>query len=393
VALDVQDGVIRSATLRQSAPLDHPTLRPHRLRVGLFDLDGGHLKRRRSVELDVEDETAPIPELAGERVPDLVLPNDADLTYCKVRFDRHSWDTLKRHLRDIDDPLARALAWGALWDMARDADLRALDYIAISLDNIEVETDAATLESLLGRTELAAERYCDPRHRAGARALLARASRRHTEASPAGADVQLLWTGTFIRAAREPEDVRWVKGLLDGTTSPQGLAIDFQVRWAAVNALATIGAAGEDLIAMELERDPTDQGQRQAAAARAAQPLAAAKHWAWQQVVLGDAPSFAAKRAISQGFHRVDQQDLLSAFVQPFFESLLPVWEANSSEEATWIARLMYPHAVITQQVVEATDTALAQDLPPPIRRTLLESQDGIRRALRAQASDHVGTY
>jgi aminopeptidase N len=170
------------------------------------------------------------------------------------------------------------------------------------------------------------------------------------------------------------------------------LEIDFQVRWAAVNALATIGAAGEDLIAMELERDPTDQGQRQAAAARAAQPLAAAKHWAWQQVVLGDAPSFAVKRAISQGFHRVDQQDLLSAFVKPFFESLLPVWEANSSEEATWIARLMYPHAVITQQVVEATDTALAQDLPPPIRRTLLESQDGIRRALRAQASDHVGT-
>ncbi|MFI4978691.1 MAG: M1 family aminopeptidase, partial [Solirubrobacterales bacterium] len=103
VVLDVQDGVITSATLRQSAPVAHPTLRPHRLRVGLFDLDGGHLKRRRSVELDVEGETTPIPELAGERVPDLVLPNDGDLTYCKVRFDRRSLDTLKRHLRDIDD--------------------------------------------------------------------------------------------------------------------------------------------------------------------------------------------------------------------------------------------------------------------------------------------------
>jgi aminopeptidase N len=392
VALDVEDGVIRSATLKQSAPSEHPTLRPHRLRVGLFDLNGDQLKRRRGVELDVKGAATPLPELAGEPAPDLVLPNDNDLTYCKVRFDRRSLETLKRHLRDIEDPLARALAWGALWDMARDADLRARDYVAIALDNIEVETDASTLESLLGRTELAAERYSDPRNRADARALLARAARRHAEASPAGGDAQLLWTEAFIRAAREPEDVRWVHGLLDGTTRPLGLTIDFQVRWAAVNALATIGAAGEDLIARELEREPTDQGQRQAAAARAARPVAAAKQEAWEAVMHDPAPSLSMKRAISDGFHRVDQQDLLSAFVQPFFDRLLPLWESLNAEEAILIARLMYPRALITQQVLDATDAALTKELPGPLRRTLLESQDGIKRALRAQAFDHAGT-
>ena len=392
VALDVEGGVITSATLKQSAPPEHPTLRPHRLRVGLFDLDGGRLKRRRAVELDIDSEATPIPELAGERAPDLVLPNDGDLSYCKVRFDARSLETLKRHLRDLDDPLARALAWGALWDMARDAELRARDYVAISLDNIEVETDASTLESLLGRTELAAERYWDPRHRAQARALLARASRRHADASPAGGDVQLLWTRAFVRSAREPEDVRWVKGLLDGTTRLVGLAVDFQVRWATVNALATIGAAGEDLIASELERDPTDQGQRQAAAARAARPLAAAKQEAWEAVMHDPAPSMAMKRAISEGFHRTDQRDLLSAFVEPFFDALLPLWQSLNAEEAIRIARLMYPRAVITQQVVDATDVALAKELPAPLRRTLLESQDGIKRALRAQAFDSAGT-
>jgi aminopeptidase N len=196
----------------------------------------------------------------------------------------------------------------------------------------------------------------------------------------------------FIRAARDPDNVKWVQGLLDGTTRPEGLAVDFQVRWEAVNALATIGLGGEVLIARELERDPTDQGQKQAAAARAALPLAAAKQWAWRQVVDGAAPSFAIKRAISQGFHRVDQQELLSAYVHPFFESLLAVWEANTAEEATWIARLMYPHAVITQEVVDASDRALTQELPGPLRRTLLESQDGIKRALRAQAFDSAGT-
>jgi aminopeptidase N len=196
----------------------------------------------------------------------------------------------------------------------------------------------------------------------------------------------------FIRAARDPDDVRWVQGLLDGTTRPEGLSVDFQVRWTTVNALATIGLAHEELIARELERDPTDHGMRRAAAARAAQPLAAAKQWAWRQVIHGDAPSFAMKRAISEGFHSNDQHDLLSAYVPPFFESLLSVWEANTGEEATWIARSMYPHDVITQEVVDATDKALAHELPGPLRRTLLESQDGIKRALRAQAFDNAGT-
>ena len=390
--LDVEDGVIRSATLKQSASPGHPTLRPHRLRVGLFDLEGGRLKRRRTVELDVEGEATPIPQLAGERAPDLLLPNDQDLTYCKVRLDRHSLETLQRHLLDLDDPLARALAWSAVWDMARDAELRAREYVVMSLDNIDVETDASTLEPLLGRTELAAETYCDPRHRAAARALVARASRTLVDRAAPGGDVQLLWAMAFIRAARSPKDVAWVRGLLDGTTRPDGLVIDFQVRWAAVNALATIGVAGEDLIARELDRDRTDHGERQAAAARAARPDAAAKEWAWNAVVRGGTPSFAVKRAISDGFHRADQQDLLSAYVTGFFESLLPVWNAYNAEEAISIARMMYPRAVLTQQVVDATDAALAQELPAPLRRTLLESQDGIKRALRAQAFDSAGT-
>ncbi len=392
VELDLDDGLIRAATLKQSAPPGHPTLRPHRLRVGLFDLDGVRLKRRRAVELDIEGGSTPIPELTGERAPDLVLPNDGDLTYCKIRLDGRSLETLKSHLRDIDDPLARALAWGALWDMTRDAELRARDYVAISLDNIDVESDASTLESLLARTEVAAERFCDPGHRTAARAQLAAASRMHLESSPPGGDMQLLWAMALIRAARDPDDLRWVQGLLDGTTKPEGLAVDFQVRWAAISTLATTGLADEESISRELKRDPTDQGQRQAAAARAARPLAEAKQWAWRQVIDGAASSFAIKRAISGGFHRVDQLALLSAYVHPFFQSLLPLWKTNTAEEATWIARSMYPYAVITREVVDATDKALNEELPGPLRRTLLESQDGIKRALKAQAFDSAET-
>jgi aminopeptidase N len=389
--LDVRDGIIQSAILTQTAPSDHPTLRPHRLRVGLFDLAGGHVTRRRSVELDAGGASTPMPQLAGEREPDLVLVNDGDLTYCKVRFDTRSLETLRRHLSAIDDPMARALSWGALWDMARDAELRAHDHIAMSLDNIGAEDDASTLQSLIGRIRRSVEHFSEPSRRPQARALLARAAKEHLNRATPGGDVQLLWAFALIDAAREAADVEWVRGLLDGATRPEGMTIDFEVRWAAVRALAVIGAADERLIARELERDPTESGQRQAAAARAARPLAGAKQEAWEAVMHGATASLATKRAIAGGFHQVDHQELLSAYVRPYFDSLLDVWQANDSESAISILMLMYPHAVLTQEAVDQADEALSRDLPGPLRRVLLESQDAIKRALRAQAFDSAG--
>jgi aminopeptidase N len=183
-----------------------------------------------------------------------------------------------------------------------------------------------------------------------------------------------------------------VLGLLDGTTQLEGFVVDFEIRWRTIQALAVIGAADQALIAQELERDPTDEGRRRAAAALAALPFPSTKREAWNAVIHGGTPSLQMKRAIAQGFHQVDHQEVLQAFVKPFFESLLPVWEANDAEAAISIVEWMYPHAVITQEVVDATDAALATDLPGPIRRSLLESQDAIKRALRAQAFDSGGT-
>ena len=391
-ALEVEGGLIKSAALVQTAPAEHPTLRPHRLRVGLFDLVAGNVRRRQSLELDVDGATTPIPQLAGELAPDLVLVNDGDLTYCKVAFDQRSLATLKGHLGHIEDPLARALAWGAVWDLARDAQLRARDFIALALDNVGVENDPSTLQTLIGRIERAVESYSQPTHRPAVRAQLARGAQEHLARSEPGGDAQLLWALTLVGAAREPAVVEWVRGLLDAATQPTGLTVDFNVRWSAVDAIATIGAAGDDLISRELERDPSAEGQRRGAAARAAQPLASAKRDAWEKVIHDQTTSHAMRRAIASGFHRIDQADLLSAFVRPYFDSLLPIWESHDSDEAISIVQWMYPRAVITQEVVDATDAALAKDLPGPVRRSLLENQDGIKRALRAQAFDSAGT-
>jgi aminopeptidase N len=391
-SLEVSDGRIVSARLLQTAPPDHPTLRPHRLRIGLFDKVGTSLKRRKAIELDIDGAATEVPQLSGEALPDLLLLNDGDLTYAKVRLDQRSLNTLTHHLREIDDVLARSIAWGAIWDMTRDSELRARDYVAISINNLDTEVDAPNLYSLIKQVESCIANFCEPSHRPDVREQLALAARTRTEHAEPGSDVQLLWSNAFIAAARSESDLTWLRGLLDGTTKVEGLVVDFDLRWMVVDTLVTIGAASEELIRAELERDPSDEGQKAAASARAGRPNAMAKAAAWEAVVSDESLSVPKKAAIAGGFHRVDQLDLLRTFVKPYFDSLDAIWAKYDSEAATRIVGWMYPRAVITQEVVDATDQALKRDLPGPVRRALLESQDAIKRALRAQAFDSAGT-
>jgi aminopeptidase N len=384
----LDDGHVKSATLVQWAPPLHPTLRPHRLRVGLFDVEGRALTRRRAVELDVDGARTPLPQLAGEQVPDLLLVNDDDLTYTKVKLDGRSLKTLRTHLRGLDDDLARALAWGDLWDMVRDAQLRGRAYVAMTLANIDVETDASTIALLQGEIVRAIETYGEVANRAALREDLARAALERLSRTAPASDLQLLWASAFIGAARSRDDVNWVRGLLDGSTKVDGLKVDFAVRWSVVHALATIGAAGDELISAELQRDPTDQGQRAAASARAARPTHEAKAEAWAKLTAKRDVSLAMRRAIGAGFHRADQEALLSAFVRRYFDSLLPIWNSHPIEEALDIVAATYPRMIVTQEVVDLGDAWLARDLPGPIRRSLLEAQDGTKRALRARAFD-----
>src|SRR5712692_7664042 len=175
--LELSANTIKRAMIEQTAAPLLPTLRPHRLRVGLFDLNGDVLRRRRAVELDVDGPETEVPDLLGEPVPAMVLPNDGDLTYSKLRLDEMSLRTVETHLTDLDDPLARVLIWGALWDMVRDANLRARDYVRIAMYNVDVETDPVVVIAIILRIESAIETYGDPANRAQVREALAAASK------------------------------------------------------------------------------------------------------------------------------------------------------------------------------------------------------------------------
>ena len=169
---DLDDqGRYRRFAVAQGAHPDWPTLRRHRFGIGLYDHDrAGHLVRRRYVEVDVEGDGTDVEELVGEAQPALLLLNDGDLAYAKIRLDDRSLATAVAGLSGLPDSLPRALLWGAAWDMTRDAEMTATDFVDLVLANIGAETDAWGLSRIPTYAATAIGTYAAPGHRAALRA-------------------------------------------------------------------------------------------------------------------------------------------------------------------------------------------------------------------------------
>ena len=383
-------GVIRSLKILQTAPDEWPTLRPHRLAIGLYDVERDRLALRRRLELDVIGPETEVPEVVGERVPDLLLVNDLDLTYAKVRLDERSLAAVGRYLSTLPDAVARAVCWAAAWDMTRDAELPAREYLRLVLRHAEREPKVSLVQALLQQASTAVHAFGDPANVAAALDALASAALDAARRAASGDDHQLAWARAFAGAARSEEHLDVVQGLLDGSETIEGLAVDTEMRWVILRALAAAGRAGEDAIAAELERDPTDAGRRRAAAARAARPTEAAKAEAWRVLMEDRSLALAVLGDVMAGFQRPGQVALLTPYVGRYFAALPDVWASRDFRTALAFARAMYPHHVVSEETVAATDAYLAGDVPGPIRRLVVEGRDGIQRAIRARAVDRA---
>ena len=383
------DGSFTAFSLLQDAPVDHPTLRSHRVAVGLYDLLDGQLVRNAREELDVVGAKTDVPALVGKRQPDLVLVNDDDLTFAKIRLDERSLSTLTHHIGKFRESLPRALCWSAVWDMTRDAEMPARDYLTLVLAGIGQESDIGVVQSLLRQVRSALDLFADPDWRDYGLRRLASAAYEHLHASEPGSDDQLAWARAFASSARRPEHVEDLKGLLDGRFSIRGLAIDTELRWHLLHRLVVLGEAGDDAIEAEVQRDPTAAGQRHAAAAKAARPTPEAKAEAWRLAVEDESLPNAVQSAVIGGFWNVEQADLLEGYVEKYFAVIGDVWRSRTAEMAQNVVVGLYPTLLVSPRVVEQTDAYLqASDVAPSLRRLLLESRDGVVRALRARARD-----
>ena len=382
------DGVITEFTVLQEAPASHPVLRPHRFAIGLYDRTEAGLVRRRQVEADVTGDRTVLADLAGESRPDLVLLNDDDLTYAKIRLDEHSLRTLVAAIGEFQDSLPAALCWSAAWDMCRDAEMAARDYVRLVMSGLDSIDDISVAQTLLRQAAAAARRYTDPAWRDTGLGLIAAALRDLLHAAAPGSDQQLAYMQAFVGVAAEPAELDLLRGLLDGSATLDGLAVDTDLRWRLLYRLVSRGAAGEPEIAAELARDATDAGERRAAAGRAAIPEPGAKQATWDTIISGTLPN-AMFRAVLTGFADPDQADLLQPYAQRFFDVVTGVWRDWSSDMAQWFVNHGYPLYLVSPDTIRLTDEYIARaDPPAALRRLLSEARDSVQRALRCQERD-----
>ncbi|WP_329387612.1 aminopeptidase N [Streptomyces sp. NBC_01716] len=391
-------GHVVSLAVRQEAPALPPgakgtaVLRPHRIAIGCYDLaEGGKLVRSSRIELDVDGELTPVPFPANTPRPAVILLNDDDLSYAKVRLDEESLRVVTAHLGDFAESLPRALSWASAWDMTRDGELATRDYLALALSGIAKETDIGVVQSLHRQVKLALDLYAAPEWREAGLTQWTEATLAHLRTAEPGSDHQLAWARAFAATARTPQQLDLLQGLLDGSESVDGLAVDTELRWAFVQRLAAVGVFDEDEIAAEYERDRTAAGERHAAAARSARPTAEAKAEAWASVVESDKLPNALQEAVIGGFVQTDQLELLAPYTEKYFEVVKGVWDSRSHEMAQQIALGLYPALQVARSTLDATDAWLASASPnAALRRLMSESRAGVDRALRAQEADRA---
>jgi aminopeptidase N len=395
-------GLLTEFAVEQEAAATHPLLRSHRIAIGLYDRTAAGLSRRLRVETDVAGPRTVIGELAGQPRPDLVLVNDDDLSYAKIRLDDHSLRTLIAEIGSFTESLPAALCWAAAWDMCRDGEMAARDYVRLVLAGISSVPDISVVQTLLRQAAQAARRFADPAWRETGLALIAGALRDLLLAAEPGSDKQLAYVHALAGVATSADDLALLAGLLDGSVVLDELRVDTDLRWSLLGRLVSRGAPvtggsasgshsfGPTEIDAELARDATDAGERHAATCRAAIPTAAAKREAWRMMVGGEL-TIAMFRAVLGGFADPDQRQLVEPYRSDYFAVVGDAWREWSSAMAQDFVTGAYTVGAISPETVEITDGYIDSAQPPAaLRRLLVEGRDDVLRALRCQARDRL---
>ena len=389
--IDTDDnGVITRFDIVQTAAADYPTIRPHRLAVGFYSTQGSYLERVHRVELDVDGERTSVDALIGQQRPELVLVNDDDLAYAKVRLDAQSLDTAIARLAQISDPLARALVWGSAWDATRDAEMAPSDYVDLVLRNIETETESTTLRTTLAQLSTVARMYVAPARRQETIRRLADTVLTFAERATPGSDSQFQFLRTFASNASTSEHGEALRQIRSGERSLDGIVVDTDLDWDLLEGMVLAGVASHTDIDIALAADNTANGAQAAARLRATIPTLNGKRAVFE--LLRDDASLpnALVDHSTRGYLHVNDASVFMPLVDEYFAALETIWETRTYKIAEYFVQGLYPVVLASAELAETTNAWLAAhpDAPSALRRLVIEGLAGVERALTNQARD-----
>ena len=387
------DCTIEELALVQTAPADNPVLRPHRLAVGFYNADDdGNIVRTDRIELDVDGERTIVSDAQGRKRPDFILINDDDLTYTKIRLDPESLRFALGHLDRFTDPLARAITWLSLWDMARSAELPAQSFIDTSLKALVTERESTTFRYALGQVNTAASFYVAPNRRDAAIGQVSDELWHLAQAASAGSDEQFQLLTAYANYCVGSEFDRRTQGLLDGTIVLPGLEIDNNLRWFITICRARAGVITNDDIDAELSRHDTTENREFAYKAKASIPTPEAKQWAFEQALHNGELTNSQIEAVAEGFGLNNRPELYAGYVSRFFDSIDWIWENKTFHMSeTLICPLsgagLYPQFAHPSDLAAAGKAWLDshRDADRALRRMVEENMDSSLRVLKVQ--------
>ncbi len=388
------DNVITNATIQQEPPSAPPglppVLRPHRLVVGTYEKQGTKLVRTNRFEIDVEGKETKVNELIGLKRPALILVNDDDLTYAKIRLDDVSLNTATKEIASIESSLSRALIWGAVWDMVRDGEVGTGKYLDLVLAGLAAETDIGLVQQVLMQCRSAIDVYADRKNRISYNTKFADGLQSLLAKSENGSDHQLALVRSFSAVATTDLQINRVAEILDGKEKIQGLNIDTDLRWTLLRRLVVMGKRDLAAIEEELKRDDTAMGREHAAGAKAAIPTLEAKQIAWTLVTTNESLPNSEIHSALGGLSYIDHAEIMKNFIDKYFESVATLWNSRTHEIGQSLVTGLFPSSNITQEVIEKSDKFLAEnkELAVGARRIIIEQRDALARALRAQEVD-----
>jgi aminopeptidase N len=377
---------IASLAMRQTAPVDYPYLRPHALDIGLFRDEGSSLAVD-VVPAEIAGESADVAEARGKAKPNLVLPNYGDHAYAKLKLDDESVAFLREHIERFDDMLTRQLLWSALWNMVRDQQMKAQEFLELTRKKLPLEPSVEMIDSVLGHATAVLTRFTPGEMREEQAHLLFDAAWEALHRAPQG-DAQIVWARTLFNVAIVEEDVRRIIDLAEGTHAVEGLTIDQNMRWTLATRCASMDLPGaRERIAAELKRDPSDRGQRARLQAETSFPDPDVKAAAWEKFHGEGYGSLYMTASAMGGFNWWRQRELLTPYVEKFFENVVAVFERPDKEFATTYFGSLFPAYRAERSVLERSERLL-KDIEgrlPTLTRKLREANDDLERAIKCQ--------
>ena len=340
-----EEGRITCLSIEQEAFSEGASLRPHRLAVAGYSLDGESLQRVFHEELDVDGASTDVPSAEGVARPDFILVNDGDLAYAKIRLDEDSLAFAVANITRFTDSLTRGVVMAAAWDMTRDGQMKARDYLNLALTAVPAETNMQLLTLTLRHIDEAVRTFVAPDARAEAAETVGRRLLLLARTAQSGSDAQRMLVAAAARNASNAEQFEAIKALYDGSATLEGLELDVDLQWSLLIALVRGSVAGDAEIDAREQEDDTMTGRQNAAAARAARDDAAVKEQVWEQVLGDKSIPNDTRWAMVSGFWAQARTtpSLYEPYVERYFAALAQVWEENTFHTAEDLTTLLFP--------------------------------------------------